>query len=100
MDWRYLFSRDWGQQCDIESQRQEIDRLKQEVFKPRFGSTTDSELERLRNENGKLMLYIAVLFRILESKRIVNRDEIIELMERIDQEDGTYDNAYTGDIPT
>jgi hypothetical protein len=52
----------------------------------------------LQEENGKLKLYIAVIFRLLVAKGIVDRDELYELVEQIDQEDGRSDDSHSGKV--
>jgi hypothetical protein len=42
-------------------------------------------------------LYVATLFRILEMKGIIAREELAQLVDQIDEEDGQRDNSYSGD---
>ena len=86
----------WSQSSRIASLRSEMDRLK------KAQQTTEvdplrAELDELRLANGEMRLYVATLFRVLELKGIIGREELVKLVERIDEEDGLRDNSYDGD---
>jgi hypothetical protein len=102
MGWgRMLLLGNWGQQMDIEDQRQEIEDLRQQIYS---GSGTPdttslkSRMAQLENENSELRLYLASLIRYLGHKGIVRQDEFLHLVEAIDMEDGSKDGGYHGKI--
>ncbi len=87
-----------SQSNKITELNREVDRLKQSA---RSSSGTDpirAQLEELRAANGELRLYIAVLFRALNLKGILGRDDLAKLVEQIDEEDGRRDRAHVGDV--
>ena len=89
---------DFGQQMDLEDQRRDIERLKRRLeTKPSY-SVEPAELQRLTAEVNELKLYIATIFRVLVSKRIVSQVELHELIEAVDREDGKADRAFHGDV--
>ncbi|MDB5345669.1 MAG: hypothetical protein JWP89_4046 [Schlesneria sp.] len=95
MFWKYLLDSEFSQRSDIESQREELDELKKQL---RGRSRSASDTKDLQEEIGKLKLYIAVIFRLLVSKGIVDRDELYELVEQIDEEDGRSDDSHSGKV--
>lgn len=95
MFWKYLLDSDFSQRSDIEAQREEIELLKKQL---RGKARSPSDTKDLQDENGKLKLYIAVIFRLLVSKGIVDRDELFELIAEIDEEDGRADDSHSGDV--
>jgi hypothetical protein len=95
MGWgRYFLLGDWGQQMDLEDQRQDIDRLKRRL---EMQAPPPAESLRLTGEINELKLYIAAIFRVLVTKKIVSQHELKDLIHAIDQEDGKIDNAFEGD---
>jgi hypothetical protein len=94
MFWKYLFDSDFIQRIDIESQRGELDELKKHLR----GTSRSTDVKDLQEENGKLKLYIAVIFRLLVTKGIVDRDELYDLVEKIDEEDGRSDDSHSGKV--
>ena len=86
----------WSQSSRISSLRSEVDRLKKARNSPE-SDPLRSELGELRLANGELRLYVATLFRVLELKGIIGREELVKLVEKIDAEDGRRDNSYDGD---
>lgn len=92
---KYLLDSEFSQRYDIEEQRKEIDQLKKRLQSQPISA---DESINLLAENGKLKLYIAVIFRLLVSKGIVDRDELIELISEIDEEDGKVDESHSGDM--
>jgi len=86
------------------SQDRKISRLHQDVARLRESARSSAvidpiraQLDELRAANGELRLHIATLFRVLELKGIIGRDDLVKLVEQIDQEDGRRDNAHDGD---
>jgi hypothetical protein len=100
MGWgRYFLLGDLGQQLDLSDQREEIDRLRQEMLRSRSaGSGSTDELRRLHAENDELRLYLAAVIRVLISKRVVTQAEIRQIVDAIDAEDGTADGKFSGDL--
>ena len=96
----YLLDWNLGQQVDLGKQRDEIDQLKRRLRARPVGATTESEVERLRVENGELRLYVATLFRLLITKGVATEDEVRSLVRVIDGGDGQVDNAFRGDVLT
>jgi cell division septum initiation protein DivIVA len=102
MGWgRMLLLGNWGQQMDIEDQKQEIESLKQQIETgsgSRDTSTLKNRIALLEKENGELRLYLASLIKYLGHKGILRQDEFRELIESIDAEDGSADGSYKGNI--
>jgi cell division septum initiation protein DivIVA len=92
----------WGQQMDIEDQKQEIEDIRQRLeASTRAGDTTlQSRVTQLEKENNELRLYIATLIRYLGHQGILDQDEFRTLVDAIDAEDGSKDNGYRGKIVT
>lgn len=95
MIWEYILDSEWNQRADIEAQKAEIKELKRHL---RHHLTSDPAEADLRKQNGKLKLYIAVLFRLMISKGLASRDEIWALIEQIDAEDGQADDSFSGKV--
>jgi hypothetical protein len=92
-----LFELIWdaSQSNRIAELRSEVGKLKRQ--QPRDADPLRQELHELRRANGELKLYVATLFRILEMKGIIAREELARLVDQIDEEDGRRDNSYSGD---
>jgi hypothetical protein len=95
MAWGMIFG-NLEHEIDIENQRAEIDRLREEIRCSRPGPT--SSLEGLQTQNDELRLFLAVIIRILVSKGVVTEDEMKQIVYAIDAEDGTLDGKYTGKL--
>ena len=87
-----------SQSNKISELNQEVDRLKQSARSSTLADPIQVQLDELRATNGELRLYVAVLFRVLKLKGIIERDELAKLVEQIDDEDGKRDKAYVRDI--
>ncbi len=100
MGWgRYLLMGDLGQQLDLSDQRAEIDRLRSEIRRNRPAAPDASgQIRELEAENEELRLYLAAIVRILVSKRVVTADELKQVVDAIDAEDGSVDGKYSGEI--
>ena len=100
MGWgRYLLMGDLGQQLDLSDQRAEIDRLRSEIRQSRSAAPDRSrQLEELQADNEELRLYLAAVVRILVSKGVVTVDEMKQVVDAIDAQDGSVDGKYSGDI--
>jgi cell division septum initiation protein DivIVA len=90
----------WGQQMDIEDQKQEIEQLRQQLeYGAQAGDTTlKNRVAQLQRENGELRLYLAALIKYLGHKGALRQDEFRKLVETIDAEDGSADGGYNGRI--
>lgn len=101
MGWgRMLLLGNWGQQMDIEDQRQEIEQLRQRLdADARAGDATlKNRVAELEKENSELRLYLASLIRYLGHKGVLRQDEFRKLVDAIDTEDGSTDGGYNGKI--
>jgi hypothetical protein len=92
-----LFELIWdaSQGNQIARLRSEVDKLKRE--QPLDVDPLRQAMHELRQTNGELKLYVATLFRILEMKGIIAREDLARLVDQIDEEDGRRDNSYSGD---
>jgi hypothetical protein len=52
----------------------------------------------LQVENDELRLYLAALVRLLTAKGLVSREEIRQVVNAVDAEDGTRDGKYQGHV--
>lgn len=100
MGWGRMFLLgDLGQQMDLGDHEQALDGLKRRLAAGAARLTeTNKELQRLATENNELKLYVAALFRILVAQQIVTPEELRSLVQRIDAEDGTVDDAWAGRV--
>ena len=101
MGWgRMLLLGNWGQQMDIEDQREEIASLRQqlETTAVRHDRSLEDRVAELEKENGELRLYLAALVRYLGHEGILRPENFRKLVEEIDSEDDRADNFYGGDI--
>jgi len=96
MGWgRMFFLGNWGQQMDIEDQREEIEDLRQQVQSIDRPADTaiQARVAQLELENSELRLYLAALVNYFGHK-----DEFSQLIEMLDNEDGQADRGYRGPI--
>ena len=100
MGWgRFLLLGNLGQQLDISDQRNEIEDLKEQLRRSRSSSpAASSDIARLQAENDELRLYLAALIRLLTAKGLVGREEIRQVVNAVDAEDGTRDGKYHGNV--
>ena len=101
MGWgRMLLLGNWGQQMDIEDQRQEIEELRTKLDAgARSGDTTlKNRVAQLEKENNELRLYLASLIKYLGHQGVLRQDEFRKLVDAIDLEDGSADGGYKGKI--
>ena len=100
MGWgRYLLLGNLGQQLDLSDQKAEIERLRDEL-RQRRESTPDpaGPLRRIQQDNDELRLYLAAIVRILTSKGTITAEELKQVVEIIDAEDGSADGRFSGPI--
>lgn len=102
MGWGRMFLLgDWGQQMDIEDQRQEIQKLRRQMRRGGGGRAAPDlsrRVNELEKENDELRLYLASLVRYLGRKGLLVRDEFAALVEAVDAEDGKQDGGYSGEV--
>lgn len=98
MGWgRYFLLGDLGQQLDLADQRNEIASLRDELRRSRaHGAVGDTA--QLQAENDELRLYLAAIVRLLTSKGIISREELRQVVDLVDAEDGRHDGKYTGRV--
>ncbi len=89
-----------GQQLDIEDQKSELELLREEFTSHthELNESSEARIARLEKENGELKLYLAALIRYLEHKGTVRESEFRRLVNVIDNEDGSADGGYRGNI--
>lgn len=107
MGWgRLLLLGNIGQQLDLSDQKAEIEELRVELERNRaltMGTPVDlgsveREIRALHAENDELRLYLTAIIRLLVSKGAVTQDELIEIVNAVDSEDGLPDGRYSGNI--
>ncbi len=100
MGWgRYLLLGDLGQQLDLSDQKAEVERLRDELQRSRLTSVgAEDKIVQLQAENDELRLYLAALVRLLTTKGVVTRDEIKQVVDVIDAQDGARDGRYKGKV--
>lgn len=87
-----------SQSNKISKLNEEVDQLKQAARSAADSDPVQAQLAGLRAASAELRLYVAVLFRVLQQKGIVGRDDLVKLVEQVDGEDGRQDKAYAGDV--
>jgi hypothetical protein len=100
MGWgRYLLLGDLGQQLDLADQKAEIANLRAEIRRSRSSASGSTGLlEQVQAENDELRLYLAAVIRVLLAKRVVSIDELRQIVDAIDAEDGSVDGRFTGNL--
>ena len=100
MGWgRYLLLGNLGQQLDLEDQRQEIESLRSQLASSRVSARGGKDdFERLQAENDELRLYLAAIVRLLISKGLVSQEEMRQVVDAVDAEDGSHDGRYRGSL--
>ena len=100
MGWgRWLLLGNLGQQLDLSDQKEEIDRLRNELRGRRLPfASTGQRLDRLQDENEELKLYLTALMRLVLARKLATLDDIKTIVEAIDSEDGTLDGRHGGPV--
>lgn len=100
MGWgRFLLLGDLGQQFDLSDQKAEIEQLRDELRQRRDSNLdSPSQISMLQNENDELRLYLAALVRILVSRGVITAEQLKQVVETIDTEDGSSDGRHAGKI--
>ncbi len=100
MGWgRFLLLGNLGQQLDLSDQRAEIEQLRNELSQRRNASAeSPDQIKMLQDENDELRLYLAALVRILVSKGIITPEQLKQVVDTIDTEDGAADGKHSGKI--
>jgi hypothetical protein len=91
---------DWGQQMDIEQQREEIRSMRKELNTARKqgAELMEKRVQLLEAENDSLKLHLAALLRYCVAKGVVDMNEYRQCVETIDELDGEVDGKYEGDV--
>ena len=98
MGWgRWLLLGDLGQQLDLQQHRTELERARVETF--HRSRVVSRRVEAVEAECDELKLYLAAFVRILVDKKIATQDEVIDLVEAIDREDGDADRKTAAGLP-
>ncbi|OGV82605.1 MAG: hypothetical protein A3K18_08160 [Lentisphaerae bacterium RIFOXYA12_64_32] len=88
-----------GQQLDIHDQRDELQRLRQDLSRnDDFRFEGKKAVQKLQKENDELRLYVASLIRLLVAKQVLTAPEIAQMVTDIDAEDGTRDGKISDPI--
>jgi len=87
-----------SQSNKIAELNRQVDQLKQSARSSPEADPLRDEPDKLRAASAELRLYVAVLFRVLQQKGIIGRDDLAKVVEQVDDEDGKRDKAYVGDI--
>jgi Tfp pilus assembly protein PilO len=99
MGWgRFLLLGDLGQQLDLSDQRREMRDLRAELRRTQRSQADATTLAELRAENDELRLYLTALMRLLATKGVVTREELEQIVEAIDAEDGENDGGRRGPV--
>jgi hypothetical protein len=87
------------QQLDMANQKREIANLRDELQKNRGSSGgAAGDLASLQAENDELRLYLAAVVRLLISKGIISQEEMKQVVDAVDAEDGVRDGKYKGRV--
>jgi hypothetical protein len=100
MGWgRWLLLGDLGQQMDLADRAEEIRHLKSTLARrQRRSGDQAASLRKLEQENDELKLCLAAVIRLLVRKGIASAEEIRQLAEAIDAEDGAADGKREGGL--
>jgi hypothetical protein len=100
MGWgRYFLLGNLGQQLDLQDQKSEIDNLRDELQRSRaYSGGSVADIRQLQAENDELRLYLAAVVRLLISKGVVSREEMKQVVDAVDAEDGVRDGKYKGKV--
>lgn len=100
MGWaRTFLLGDIGNRLDIQDAEQDLAGVKRSLVEAsRKDRSRDELIGDLTTENAELKLCLAALVRLLTKKGVVTTDELKQLVEAIDSEDGKHDGAYSGEI--
>ena len=100
MGWgRFLLLGDLGQQFDLTDQKSDLDRMREELNRAReVAAYSMNETRSLSAENDQLKLYLAAIIRLLVAKGVATSQEMSEIVEMVDAEDGTADGRFSGSI--
>ena len=101
MGWGRLFLLgNVGQQMDIEELRSGLRRMRRNAAAhSAISAQKQAEvLQGLEAENAELKLYLAALVRLLVAKGVVSADELRQVVEAVDAEDGQADGRLDGKV--
>jgi hypothetical protein len=93
MSWSdYLFDSDRKQRKDLISHQEEIHDLHQD------NADLEARIEKLERENGEIKLVCLALIEALTDRELITEQSFMEIVRRIDREDGTQNGQYKGRI--
>lgn len=98
MGWgRTLLLGDIGNRLDIQDTERDIDSLKREI-RGSFDKdmSQDRKIDVLISENAELKLYLASVIRLMVSRGMMSHQELADMVEKLDDEDGKDDGKYDG----
>lgn len=95
MGWaRTLLLGDIGNRLDVQDCEEDIKILKSSLMQMNQGDMAqDQELMNLRHDNNELKLYLSALIRLLMTKKVLTRDELVKMVDAVDAEDGAIDDS-------
>jgi hypothetical protein len=93
MSWSdYLFDSDRKQRKDLISHQEEIGDLHIE------NANLEARIEKLERENGEIKLVCLALIEALTDRELITEQGFMDIVRRIDREDGTQNGQYKGRI--
>ena len=95
MVWKYLFDSEFSQRHDIEQLREELAMETEASVGLAAAATT--QLQKLAQRTVRLELVVEALIRVLEVRRVMTRDELTLMIQRIDLADGVEDGCIGPD---
>lgn len=97
MGWgRMMLLGDWGQQWDIEDQREELAQMRQRMSQQAAG--TQTTVEKLAADNAQLKMFVVAIMRVLVRKKLVTPEELEAIIDEVDREDGKQDGGLNAKV--
>lgn len=100
MGWgRMMLLGNIGQQLDIQDTQEALRSLDQRLRAAgKFDQETSDYLHTQHREFSELRLHYAALIELLLNKGLVNREELLQLVDKIDRADGKADQKHNGSL--
>lgn len=100
MGWgRMLLLGNLGQQLDIHDTQSALRNLDERLRAAgKFDADTSRFLHEQNREFHELRLHYAALVELLLSKGVVTREELVQLVDKIDRADGQADGRHSGPL--
>ncbi|HVP11510.1 MAG TPA: hypothetical protein VMV94_10025 [Phycisphaerae bacterium] len=87
------------QQLDMANQKREIANLRDELRTSRGSAgSAGGDIASLQAENDELRLYLTAIVRLLISKGMISQEEMKQVVDVVDAEDGVRDGRYKGRV--